>query len=584
MHLFSSVLLYSLIASSNTHVNASNDHLSKLAEGISTLNDTLGGRVHHAEPFALACFASFEGAARLRNESLCAERQENYHSPIYRSSVPAAYMYEQSTICASDPLSQEQCVLNTADPLDPGAWDGVDCRLGNLPSWWLEVREAEDVVEAFEWARKTGGKLSIKNSGHSFVLDSSMKGSLLLWTRNLRQVRHEPDFVPEGCPDEQSFDVITTGAGVSSAEAYEFADTVGRTILGGYSPTVGISGGWVQGAGHSVLSNVYGLGVDRVIQFTVVTPDGTTRVANRCQNTELFWALRGGGGGTFGVVLESSHVVEPVVPMAVADIGIPPDDKDAYAEWMDLLVDTAVAVAEDGWGGHIYGNSLVHVSPLMTTIEDAEESLSKLIAFAEAHGGYVNITIAPNWLSFFKDHVLADSVAVGNLRLINTRLVPVAIFTNDTLRAGLKGFLREIIEQGGSPYIPVDSPYLFRPDALNPSAVHPGWYDSLWIVGQPSIWEWNSTLEERVDVVRQMQANTERQREVTPGGFSYMNEANPFMSEWEEVMFGENYGRLLEVKRMVDPDGLLSCWRCVGWTDEEARASCYGAFNDVQTT
>ncbi|KAF5489183.1 FAD-linked oxidoreductase [Colletotrichum siamense] len=583
MRISSSILLYSLVASSKTQITGTNDHRSKLIEGIKTLNDTLGRRVHHAEPFALACFTSFKGAATSRNESLCAERQENYHSPVYRSNVAAAYMYEQSTICASDPLSQDQCLLNTTDPLDPDAWNGVDCRLGNLPSWWLEVEEAEDVVEAFDWARKTGGKLSIKNSGHSFVLDSSMKDSLLLWTRNLRHVRHEADFIPEGCPDEQSFDVITTGAGVSSAEVYEFADSVGRTILGGYSPTVGISGGWVQGAGHSVLSNVYGLGVDRVIQFTIVTPDGSTRVANRCQNTELFWALRGGGGGTFGVVLDSSHLVEPVVPMAVADIGVTPDDKDVYGEWMNLLVDTAVALADDGWGGHIYGNSLVHVSPLMTNIEEAEGSLSKLIAFAAAHGGHANITIAPNWLSFFKDHVLVDSIAVGNLRLINTRLVPVDIFTNTTLRDGLKGFLREMIAQEVSPYIPVDSPYLFRPDALNPSAVHPGWYDSLWMVGRPSLWEWNSTLEERVGVVRQMQANTERQREVTPGGFTYMNEANPFMSEWEEAMFGENYERLLEVKKMVDPDGLLSCWRCVGWTDEEALASCYGAFNDVQT-
>lgn len=510
-----SVILYGLLVSSEAVIAAS---VAYHSEGIDTLNDTLGGRVRHAEPFALACFTSFEGTATSRNESLCAECQEQYHSPTYRSNVAAAYMYEQSTICASDPLSQDQCVLNTADPLDPDSWHGVNCRLGNSPSWWLEVTEAEDVVEAFDWARKTGGKLSIKNSGHSFLLDSSMKGSLLLWTRNLRQVRHEPVFIPEGCPDEQSFDVITTGAGVSSAEVYEFADTVGRTILGGYSRTVGISGGWVQGAGHSVLSNVYGLGVDRVIQFIVVTPDGSTRVVNRCQNTELFWALRGGGGGTFGVVLKSSHVVEPVVSMAVADIGVPPDDKDVYGEWMDLLVDTAVALAEDGWGGQIYGNSLVHVSPLMTTVEDAEESLSRLIAFADAHGGYVNITIAPNWLSFFKDHVLVDSVAVGNLRLINTRLVSVDIINNTTLRDGLKGFLREMIAQGVSPYIPVDSPYLFRPDELNPSAVHPGWYESLWIVGQPSIWEWNSTLEERVDVVRQMQANTERQREVTPGG------------------------------------------------------------------
>ena len=53
------------------------------------------------------------------------------------------------------------------------------------------------------------------------------------------------------------------------------------------------------------------MGVDRVHQFRVVTPDGVLRVANACQNTDLFWALRGGGGGTFGVVMEASIEVVP---------------------------------------------------------------------------------------------------------------------------------------------------------------------------------------------------------------------------------------------------------------------------------
>lgn len=47
------------------------------------------------------------------------------------------------------------------------------------------------------------------------------------------------------------------------------------------------------------------------LQFTIVTPDGRLRIANACQNSDLFWALRGGGGGTFGVVLETVHEVIP---------------------------------------------------------------------------------------------------------------------------------------------------------------------------------------------------------------------------------------------------------------------------------
>jgi hypothetical protein len=93
----------------------------------------------------------------------------------------------------------------------------------------------------------------------------------------------------------------------------------------------------VQGGGHSILSPSYGLGVDRVVsdllflkrtsidcnsadkkvEFKVVTPDGEYRVANECQNKDLFWALRGGGGSTWGVIMETSQKVEPQLRLQV---------------------------------------------------------------------------------------------------------------------------------------------------------------------------------------------------------------------------------------------------------------------------
>ena len=90
----------------------------------------------------------------------------------------------------------------------------------------------------------------------------------------------------------------------------------------------------MQGGGHGILSPNYGLGIDRVVsaleslkcrptdldsqvEFKVVTPDGKYRVANECQNEDLFWALRGGGGSTWGVVLETSQKVEPQLQLRV---------------------------------------------------------------------------------------------------------------------------------------------------------------------------------------------------------------------------------------------------------------------------
>lgn len=78
-----------------------------------------------------------------------------------------------------------------------------------------------------------------------------------------------------------------------------------------------MSGGWIGGGGHGALSNQLGLGVDRTLQFKVVTPDGVLRVANDCQNTDLYFALRGGGGGTFGVVMETTMIAAPAMKLQV---------------------------------------------------------------------------------------------------------------------------------------------------------------------------------------------------------------------------------------------------------------------------
>jgi hypothetical protein len=92
------------------------------------------------------------------------------------------------------------------------------------------------------------------------------------------------------------------GAGVQGIEAYRTADAHGLRILSGACPSVGIAGGYSQGGGHSMLSSRYGLGADQVLEWEVIDGTGKFLVANREQNSDLYWALSGGGGGTYGVV------------------------------------------------------------------------------------------------------------------------------------------------------------------------------------------------------------------------------------------------------------------------------------------
>jgi hypothetical protein len=74
-------------------------------------------------------------------------------------------------------------------------------------------------------------------------------------------------------------------------------------LVTGSNPDVGLVG-WLTGGGHGPLSSTYGMGADNLLEATIVTPSGDVLVANPCQNSDLFFAIRGGGGGTYGVVTE----------------------------------------------------------------------------------------------------------------------------------------------------------------------------------------------------------------------------------------------------------------------------------------
>ncbi|KAG5978493.1 hypothetical protein E4U55_006154 [Claviceps digitariae] len=545
---------------------------------IAALNHTLHGKVRTLEPFAKPCFSIYEGEAVTPDPVRCSSIQANYTSPSFRARFPGAYMYEESSMCASNDSSTDQCLLNSEDPYDKRAFANTSCNQGNVPSYYIDIQEANDVIQAFRFAKKSRGHLVVKNSGHSFQGDSSNKGGLMLWIRNLKHLSRSTHFVPRGCSEhEGSFNAMTTGAGVTCDEAYDFAHKNNATILCAYSPTVALSGGFLQSGGHSVLSPALGLAVDRVLEFTVVTPDARLRVANRCRNPDLFWALRGGGGGTFGVVLQSTHMVEPRIPIAVASIQVNAENRSAVTGFMHTLVDTTLDLASDGWGGHIYGNRIVYMNPLIRHKERAELSMNSMIEYAKHNGGEANVSVVDDFFAVYKQFVAKDAAKVGVSTLINTRLMPAFVFRSHALKRNLKKHIANVIHAGGLPYVPVSGPYLYR-GATKATSVNPAWRNALWEYGGAAVWTWNSTLAERIAVVEGVQKQHAELLALTPGGGAYRNEANPFNANWRVENFGAPYEKLLEVKLKYDPRGLLKCRHCVGWRDEDDQMSCFRSF------
>lgn len=167
----------------------------------------------------------------------------------------------------------------------------------------VAANSAADVATAVNFARETGVRLVVKGGGHSYFGNSNAAGSLLVWTRSMRSIELHDDFVGEGCPpDPRLRPAVSIGAGATWGQVYEAVSVRNNQyVQGGGCLTVGVAG-LVLGGGFGSFSKAFGTGAANLLEAEVVTADGRVRVVNRCREPDLFFALKGGGGGTFGVV------------------------------------------------------------------------------------------------------------------------------------------------------------------------------------------------------------------------------------------------------------------------------------------
>ncbi|KAJ6527169.1 FAD-binding domain-containing protein [Mycena capillaripes] len=506
-----------------------------------TLNATVGGRLHTATPFALPCFSSYNNLSVAVDEPACSAIKANYTSPKFRLASFSANMNVEYEMCMS---THSRCLLDTANPNSLLATAGTSCKQGQVPPFYIDVRVPSDIQAAFQFSNDTGVPVSIKNIGHDYMGRSRRPNSLALWTHNLQTMNYDPQFVPELCPSSGSHRAITVGAGVTFEQVYEFADENDAMFIGGYAQTVGVSGGWMMGGGHSVLSPSFGLGVDRVaspLEIKIATPDGQLRTANACQNPDLFWALRGGGGGTFGVVIESTHIVEQRIPIQVINMTFVPTTTNLQ-EYFEILVNTSAQWGEQGWGGH-------------------------LSAFALENNGTATLETLPSWYEFYQRFIVQVQVMVGNSMAIGSRLVPKSLFKSADGRAQIVALLLRQTAERGMPYIPVGTPIAFNytPGA---TSITPAWRDALWHIRltSSSVWPYNSSVADVTAVLESLHDYVaDDLTTLVPDTGAYMNEGDVYQDDHEYTYWGTNYARLLAIKQQYDPNSLLDCWKCVGW-------------------
>jgi FAD/FMN-containing dehydrogenase len=526
------------------------------------------------------------------DQEKCALVREQYDSFFYRSDQYNGFMNSYGETCASseDPLTS-QCLLNPAnvtasEPLATNA----SCGQGSLSRHYIEVANENDVVAAFAFARQTGHLLSIKNSGHDYLTRSSLKGSLGLWTRKLQDMRYTPEFVPAGCPTgTQAQSAVTVGAGVNLDQIYKFADDNNVTFMGGSSPTVGASGGFLMGGGHGLLSAQFGLAIDRALEFKIVTPDGVLRRANACQNSDLFWALRGGGGGTFGLVLESTSKVEPRMELNFALMALPQALTDT-SNFTQILLDNALRWSDEGWGGPNSANSFAMANPFLS-IDQARASLESLSKYVLSVGGTVSIERYPSFFAIYEQFIKpVDAVGIGAGFVTTNRMIPNSLVGSADGKSRIQQYLSRLQEAGLRPTIFQTTPTYYQARGHyteNSTSATSAWRDSVWMITTGRSWDWDASLAEKKDLVRLIGQVTEDSISLAPDTGAYSNEADQWTKDWRRSWFGDsNYARLLQIKKKYDPFGLLNCWRCVGWSERLAQKgksfACMGGLDQHQ--
>jgi FAD/FMN-containing dehydrogenase len=162
---------------------------------------------------------------------------------------------------------------------------GIDRHPGAI----ARVRNTADVQRVIEVARETGLELAIRSGGHSNAGHSTTEGGLVLDLREMKAMDVDP-----------TSRTLWAETGATAMEVTQAALRHGLVVGFGDTGSVGI-GGLTLGGGVGYLSRKWGLTIDSMLAAEIVTADGTLRTASAEENSELFWALRG-GGGNFGVV------------------------------------------------------------------------------------------------------------------------------------------------------------------------------------------------------------------------------------------------------------------------------------------
>ena len=489
----------------------------------------------------------------------------------------------------------------------------------SMPSAYaVSAQTAADVVAAVNFAREQRLRLVVKGGGHSYQGTSNAADSLLIWTRAMNAITLHEAFVPAGCERQATpARAVSVGAGALWAHVYDAVTTkAGGYVQGGGCMTVGVAG-LVQSGGFGSFSKAYGLACASLLEAEVVTADGTVRIANACTNPELFWGLKGGGGGSLGVVTRLTlRVHELPENFGAVNMTIKAGSDAAYRRLIGLIVAFyARSLMNPHWGEQIRfrPNNVLRISmvfqgltrgearavwqPFLDALDSApqdfELEFSPLKFVSTSAREFWSPTLMKRTFGFIRRDD-RPGAAPGNvfwpgdqgqagqvLHGYQSAWLPAALLHDGQREAFVGALFAASRHWGVSLHVnkglagaPADAIAAARDTAINPNALDAF---ALAICGSEGPPAYPGVAGREPDPTtarahaRAIGRAMDELRMLAPNPGSYVSESNYFEPDWQRSFWGSNYARLLAVKQRFDPEGLFFVHHGVGserWSDD----------------
>ncbi|KAK0444270.1 FAD-binding domain-containing protein [Desarmillaria tabescens] len=456
------------------------------------LNSSVSGRLVKAVPSAQFC--NMHGG--------CTDAE--WTSAAFRADIPGA-MNQVNWEQDYESIPPSICERNS-----------TVCGQGNVPIYAILAESIEDVQIGIAFSSTHNLRLAVKASGHDYLGRSTARSSLLISTHKFQNITFAENFTVGGYNEGSA---VTVGSGVPLNTLYQAAKEQGKIFVGGVAATVVAAGGYVQGGGHSALSPLLGLASDNVLEFEVVTANSTCLKVNEKENADLFWALRGGGAGSWGVVVSATFRTFPtfnatysLVWMVVNDTAAIGSIMASHAkhifDWDDLHMGQYFYVYKNATADPYTTLAFTSFFPRVSPV-DAAAALKPFLDDAQEFGQIVSQQLDELNIN---DGVTAADDVVGENGVLGSRLIPASAYRDhpgivgqvytQLFDAGADAVLGHLVA-GGRNHIVAQGvlcthlEYITGKVSENAhidSAIHPAWRTAKTHVILANVWEDSTSL------------------------------------------------------------------------------------------